>query len=371
MTNISHQNPLLEGQSFVSQSKQFWSLQIGGWIGYFIVVFIAIIRPQFDDIDFNLSGQLINLAGETLCGFVLSYLQWHLIGKIVHLPLNRTLTLSFLAAAVLGVIYNVFKLSFYKVIVYGQQWNEAWNMLEFGGWLLFSVTTMFVWTSIYFIMLYNTKLQKEHEMLLRAQTAAKEAQLQMLRYQLNPHFMFNTMNAISTLIYKKDNEKAGEMLDKLCSFFRYSLIQNTEQRSTLAKELELVELYLSIEKVRFGERLTLSINVDESVRYAQVPPLFLQPIVENAIKYGIEMRKERGLIKISAAKKGENLEVNVFNDAASLDQTQVSGFGIGLSNTEERLATMFNQACELNVNQINEGTCVTIVVPLINNPLYD
>ncbi|MAG77138.1 MAG: histidine kinase [Colwelliaceae bacterium] len=356
---------LLEEPVLIHQNKQFWSLQIGGWIGYFFVVFVAIIRPQFADANFNLSAQLINLAGETLCGFVLSYFQWRLIGKIVHLPLKRTLLLSFASAAVLGVVYNIFKLSCYKVIVYGQRWNEAWNMLEFGGWLLFSLTTMFAWTSIYFIMLYNNKLQKEHEMLLRAQTQAKEAQLQMLRYQLNPHFMFNTMNAISTLIYKKDNEKAGEMLDQLCSFFRYSLIQNTQQKSTFAKELELLELYLSIEKVRFGDKLNVTLDVDSNTLAAQVPTLFLQPIIENAIKYGIEARKQQGTIVISAKLVDKTLEITVFNEGSEQNEEQESGFGIGLMNTKERLKTMFNKPSTLKVKQTSTGTYVNIEVPYV------
>jgi len=354
----------LEASPYSNQRKQFWSLQLGGWLGYLVVVFAAIIRPQFDDLNFNLTSQIINLFAETLCGFVLSYFQWRLIGRIVHFPLNKTLTLSFISAAILGLVYNVVKLSLYKVIVFNQQWNEAWNMLEFGGWLLFSLTTMFVWTSIYFIMLYNTKLQKEHEMLLRAQNAAKEAQLQMLRYQLNPHFMFNTMNAISTLIYKKDNDTAGEMLDKLCSFFRYSLVPNTTQKSTLAKEVELLELYLSIEKVRFGSRLSVTIDIPVETRQAQVPSLFLQPIVENAIKYGIESSKEAGHIHISAQKQSERLNIVVLNDAKAQNEHTESGFGIGLSNTKERLSAMYNEQSKLTIDYLEQGAKVMIDVPL-------
>ncbi|WP_286263120.1 sensor histidine kinase [Thalassotalea atypica] len=362
--NKSNEPITLEGLSLISQRKQFWMLQFGGWLAYALVVFLAIVRPQLDTPGFNFSGQIINLFAETLCGFALSYFQWRLISKIVHLSNRNALILSFVSATILGLIYNVFKLSFYKVIVFNQQWNEAWNMLEFGGWFVFSLTTMFVWTSIYFIMLYNHKLQKEHEMLLRAQTTAKEAQLQMLRYQLNPHFMFNTMNAISTLIYKKDNDTAGEMLDKLCSFFRYSLMPNTAQKSNLTKEIELLELYLSIEKVRFGERLSVSIDVGNDTLFAQVPPLFLQPIVENAVKYGVEPRKEPSNINISASKHNNRLKVTVFNDGVENKQ-QDSGFGIGLSNTRDRLMTMYNNDIELMVRQVDGGTCVSIEVPFI------
>ncbi|GHF77968.1 sensor histidine kinase [Thalassotalea marina] len=353
----------VEPQLFSKQSHQFWTLQISGWIGYTLVVFIAIIRPQFDDPQFNLSGQIINLGIEVLSGFILSYVLWLVIQKTVHLPLRLTLTISFATAGLLGLIYNIIKLASYKTVVYHQVWYQQWNMLEFGGWLLFSLSTMLVWTAIFFIMLYNTRLQKEHEMLLRAQTAAKDAQLQMLRYQLNPHFMFNTMNAISTLIYKKDNDKAGEMLDKLCAFFRFTLDENTSKVTTLAQEINLLELYLSIEKVRFGERLQVKTDIDNSLLQMKVPSLLLQPIVENAIKYGVEMSKERGLIVISAKQKDGYCQIAVTNEGAVPQQNQRTGFGIGLNNTKERIDTMYSGNAIITVTPSSTSTTVTLKLP--------
>jgi two-component system, LytTR family, sensor kinase len=363
--NEQDANLQMEPQAFSKQNYQFWTLQLSGWVGYVVIVFIAIIRPQLDSPGFNFSGQIVNLAIEALSGFILSYLQWVFIQKIVHLPLKKTLVLSFLSAAILGLAFNVIKLASFKTIVFNQVWYEQWNMLEFGGWFLFSLTTMFIWTALFFIMLYNTKLQKEHEMLLRAQNSAKESQLQMLRYQLNPHFMFNTMNAISTLIYKKDNDKAGEMLDQLCSFFRYSLDQKADQISSLYKELELLDLYLSIEKVRFGPRLSVSVDVPEDINQAQVPSLFLQPIVENAVKYGIETKKENGQISISAKKYQDLLTIVVEDNGSGNKQSSNSGFGIGLKNTKERLETMFNDNCSLNIQVNAEGAKVSINIPFL------
>jgi len=351
-------------QAFSKQSHQFWSLQIAGWLGYAVVVFLAIVRPQIGQPGFNFSGQLLNLMVETLSGFLLSYIQWLLIRKVVHLPLKKTLFLSFLSAATFGVIFNVIKLSSYKVIIYHQRWNEAWDMLEFGGWLLFSLTTMFVWTSIFFIMLYNTKLQKEHEMLLRAQTAAKDAQLQMLRYQLNPHFMFNTMNAISTLIYKHENDKANEMLDKLCEFFRYSLDKNDKSKTTLIKELELLELYLSIEKVRFGERLTVEIDICHDAMSCQVPSMLLQPLVENSIKYAIELSKSGGVIQIKAEKIRDRLVLQVIDNGQAKNKKVSDGFGIGMTNTKARLDAMFNGDYNVTIEEsLHNGTTVYISIP--------
>lgn len=355
----------IQPQGFAKQSHQFWFLQLCGWIGYVLIVFIAIIRPQFSDPSFNFSGQLINLAVEAFSGFFLSYMQWLFIQKIVHLPLKRTLFFSFASATLFGLIFNIIKLASFKKLVYDQVWYEQWNMLEFGGWFLFSVSTMYIWTAIFFIMLYNTRLKNEHEMLLRAKNSVKEAQLQMLRYQLNPHFMFNTMNAISTLIYKNENQKAGEMLDKLCDFFRYSLDQNTEQLSSLSKELELMSLYLSIEKVRFQERLNVSINVADDAKLAKFPSLLLQPIVENAVKYGIETQKSGGEVSITIEKHGEKLHVQVFDTGSGDININESGFGIGLKNTRERLMALFGDKASVEIEHVQDGTVVSLVMPFV------
>ncbi|MCW9016359.1 MAG: histidine kinase [Kangiellaceae bacterium] len=353
-------------QSFANQKQQFWTLQVTGWLGYALVVFLAIIRPQFERPDFNLSGQIINLFVETFSGFLLSYIQWRFIRKIVHLPLKKTIFYSFTSATTLGFIFNIIKLSSYKVLVYGQQWNEAWDTLEFGGWLLFSLTTMFVWTSIFFIMLYNTRLQREHEKLLKARTAAKDAELQMLRYQLNPHFMFNTMNSISTLIYKFENDKANEMLDKLCEFFRYTLDRGERSVTTLQKELELLKLYISIEKVRFGERLKIHIGIDSEVQECQLPYMLLQPIVENSVKYAVEPCKDGGHIHIKSGCKDNRVTIEIIDDGKDQKVQVRNGLGIGMTNTRARLDAMFNGDYQFEIAE-NElgGTTVSISFPMI------
>jgi len=358
-------NPLeIEPQAFANQSQQFWTLQFAGWFFYALVVFTAIHRPQLAQPHFDFSAQFLNLVFETCVGFCLSLLQWRFIRSIIHFPLRRMLMLSFSCAALLGLVFNIIKLISFKVIALQQEWHQGWNTLEFGGWLLFSLTTMFVWTAIFFIMLYNTKLQKEHAKRLIAQTSAKDAQLQMLRYQLNPHFMFNTMNAISTLIYKDENDKANEMLDKLCEFFRYSLDNKADIKTTLTKEISLLDLYLSIEKVRFGERLTVNMAISDRVLYCQVPSMLLQPLVENSIKYAVEPRKSGGAITISAQRIDHRLVIAIVDNGDGKYNSSNQGFGIGMSNTKARLDAMFHGDFTIDITANDcQGTTVTIDVP--------
>jgi LytS/YehU family sensor histidine kinase len=186
----------------------------------------------------------------------------------------------------------------------------------------------------------------------------------MLRYQLNPHFMFNTMNAISTLILKQENETASEMLDKLCDFFRHSLEATKLSQSTLSEELDLLHLYLSIEKVRFGKRLRVNFNVDDAVLKCVLPNMLCQPIIENAVKYAVEPSKVGGEISFSAYKKSGNLVIKITDTGSTMPQKNNKGFGIGLQNTRSRLEVMFNGQCSVTLLPNNEcGNTVTLSMP--------
>ena len=154
------------------------------------------------------------------------------------------------------------------------------------------------------------------------------------------------------------------MLDKLCEFFRYSLDKSDKSKTSLKKELELIELYLSIEKVRFGERLDVDIDVSSKALTCQVPCMLLQPLVENAIKYAIELRKSGGKICISAKQINDRLLLQVIDNGQESHDKVSDGFGIGLSNTKARLSAMFNGDFEVNITDTAEGgTMVAISIP--------
>ena len=168
----------------------------------------------------------------------------------------------------------------------------------------------------------------------------------MLRYQLNPHFLFNTLNAISTLVLINEADTANKMLSRLSDFLRYSLYKDPINKVPLQQEIYAANLYLEIEKVRFSERLTIDIDIAENTSQALVPSLILQPLVENAIKYAVASQTCGGTINIKASKFGHDLLIEVADNGPGMpidDGLPKDSGGVGLVNTRERLAALYDK----------------------------
>ena len=228
---------------------------------------------------------------------------------------------------------------------------------------------MLFWSGFYFIIKYYQLFQIEKEKSLRSEALAHEAQLLMLRYQLNPHFLFNTLNAISTLVLSKTTEQANEMVTKLSKFLRYSLDHSPLDRVNLALELETSGLYLDIEKVRFADRLRLEFDIETGTESALVPTMILQPIIENSFKHGITKNEEGGTITIRARKKGRLLTLEVADDGPGLsadehEQELSLSKGVGISNIRNRLQVIYGNDHELMFTNVEpSGLSVTVVIP--------
>jgi two-component system LytT family sensor kinase len=197
---------------------------------------------------------------------------------------------------------------------------------------------------MYFGIKYYRVFQEVSESALKSAAMAHEAQLKMLRYQLNPHFLFNTLNAISTLILERDTDLANRMVTRLSRFLRFSLDNDPLQKITLEEELEAIGLYLGIEKVRFEDRLKLELDIEPEARNALIPSLLLQPLVENAIKYGIARAEEGGTLRIAARVFGDELLIELSDDGpgcALVDGAIPGTEGVGLRNTRERLEELY------------------------------
>ncbi len=199
--------------------------------------------------------------------------------------------------------------------------------LEFFSNTMSSTYLLLCWTGIYFGIKYYESLQDQREATLRAVTLAQEAQLKMLRYQLNPHFLFNTLNAISTLILDNENRTANQAVMRLSEFLRYTLDQDPMKKVTLRQEIEAMNLYLTTEKLRFGDRLRLEFAVEERSLEALVPSLLLQPLIENAVKFAVSPSEQGGTIRVEGRARGVMLELAVADDGPGLNTGAAPGAG--------------------------------------------
>lgn len=238
------------------------------------------------------------------------------------------------------------------------------------------------WSSQFFsgllayLILYSTILAfsvmlESRERLAQQQTEAarlseqlSRAQLSALRRQIEPHFLFNTLNAIAGLIRDHRNDAAISMIAGLSDFLRRVLEESNRQEVPLAEEMDFLQKYLDIQKVRFADRLALRVDVPEELLVAQVPSLILQPMVENAVKHGIAKRAQGGTIRIRASRLDTMLTVSIFNDGPNLPlDWEKSRTGIGISNVRTRLQRLYGDAFDLRLENQDSGVEVSMSVP--------
>ena len=187
---------------------------------------------------------------------------------------------------------------------------------------------------------------------------------------MNPHFLFNTLNAISVLVRKNENKSATHMLSGLSDLFRYALDNKGKQLVTLNEELDFIKRYLEIERIRFEDRLRLEIDVAPELLGALVPNLALQPLVENAIRHGIAKRAHAGLVQIEAKRSSDRLYITIRDDGPGLPQAAIppEKMGLGLKNTIARLKQLYGSSYELEFDDASTGGCVvTLTVPYRQN----
>jgi len=194
----------------------------------------------------------------------------------------------------------------------------------------------------------------------RLQQSLADARLHALELQLQPHFLFNTLNTISALARDDRRDEAVELIAGLSDLLRYSLDHSGAQSVPLERELQIVERYLDIQRARFPDRMEVSVDVPPEPRRARLPALLLQPLVENAVRHGVAASARRGRIAISAARAGDELHIEIFNDG-SLDEAAPAG--IGLANTEERLRRLYGAAQRFALRAARGGVLAEISLP--------
>jgi hypothetical protein len=218
--------------------------------------------------------------------------------------------------------------------------------------------------ALFQISFVRRRSARNERQLTDARATAQQAQLQALRYQLNPHFLFNTLNSISSLIVTRRNEDAEQMTNKLSSFLRASLTCDPGGLVPLEEELSLIEEYLDIEGVRFGNRLNVEIACDCAAGEALIPGFLVQPLVENAIKHGVAPSREPVTVRIEAKMEDGQLCIRVINDrAAEPGPAVLGGAGVGLLNVRQRLQAVFGDKASLVALSDGGRYIATICIP--------
>ena len=277
---------------------------------------------------------------------------------LVHLTACATLALLYSAWATwLDTMLNPYARTS-PAPPFARQWLNLFYNGILSGLILYSVIL-----AISYVLDSRDRLARQQTETAKLNEQLSKAQLDALRRQIEPHFLFNTLNAIAGLVREKRNDAAVSMIAGLSDFLRRLLEDSTSQQASLGEEVEFAQKYLDIQKVRFVERLQISVNVPGELLLAKVPTLILQLMVENAIKHGIAKRAQGGAIRIAAFRSQDRLTLSVYNDGPSVRWEKIDT-GIGLSNMRTRLQTLYGNGFELSMhNQAPSGVEVSVSVP--------
>jgi len=235
-----------------------------------------------------------------------------------------------------------------------------WDAFQFNNQYL---TAVF----IYYIIRYVESLKQKEQEKRELEFQNKEIQFSLLKSQINPHFLFNTLNSISMLM-SSSKEKARAMISQLSDIFRYALDSSRDEVVTLKDEMEFIENYIRIQKVRFQERLNFETDIDEDCNQLKLPPMVLQPLVENAVKHGIDPKDDGGTIRLKVTKNKTAVRFTVEDNGLGSRSRPADGkksTGIGLKNSDQRLRTMFGNRSGIRVHRDENGFRASFKIPII------
>jgi two-component system, LytTR family, sensor kinase len=356
--------PLRPTPFFGNKNRAFWRLQMLGWGGAMLLRALSSIA----------NGQpwsfLIIVLIATITGFSISLI----LSVIYRALINRTPLITWgITAVVLAIAVGLYAfIDSWVISLYRTEGNSGFAQLFLGVFYL-DLTLLGAWSALYYAINFYVQVEEQNDQLMRLEAQATSAQLAMLRYQLNPHFLFNTLNSISTLVLLKQTEPANAMLSRLSSFLRYTLINEPTGRVTVAQEVETLKLYLDIERMRFEERLATEFRIDDEASPALMPSLLLQPLVENAIKYAVSPLEEGATITIAAQLVGSVLRVTVSDTGPGLqpgtDPSTLFGVTssrsdstrVGLANIRDRLAQAYGENQRFEIGERPGGGFMVVI----------
>ena len=344
----------LDRPFFDDKNRAFWILQSIGWSGYFFLRSLSGFA--------NSMGWmwLIHTLLLTATGYSLTLLMASLFRRLITMRPLWTLILSLGVVGIAAMAFSVIETWSYATFLKPDAKPVG---VEYLGAILLNFSLLAAWAALYYGINYFLLLEDQIRQRELLEGQASTAQLAMLRYQLNPHFLFNTLNSISTLVLLKQTERANAMLARLSSFLRYTLVNEPTAKVTLAQEVETLKLYLEIEKMRFEDRLRPHFKVESETIGSRLPSLLLQPLIENAIKYAVTPAENGADIWITASREGQAVRIEVADNGSGegADFAASPSTGVGLANIRDRLSQAYGAAHRFETRQNERGGFSVII----------
>ncbi|NJC34675.1 signal transduction histidine kinase [Sphingomonas jejuensis] len=343
---------------FDDKNRAFWNLQTVGWAGYLILRAVSGFSNGLT------ASFIIPILVSTATGYSITLVMAAAFRVLSDRRPLVTYGGSIVTILLAAAIYSLIDAWIYNVV---QGSGQAFNIRLLSGLIFLDFVVIAAWSALYFAINFYLVVEEQADQLTHLEGQATSAQLAMLRYQLNPHFLFNTLNSISTLVLLKQTDRANAMLSRLSSFLRYTLVNEPTAQVTVEQEVETLKLYLEIEKMRFEDRLRTSFDIDAAAAQAQLPSLLLQPLVENAIKYAVTPQEDGADISVGARLVGDRVLLTVRDSGPGLnDRSQLPSYstGVGLANIRDRLSQAYGADHRFEAKtQPGGGFGVTIDIP--------
>lgn len=333
-------------------SYKFWLIQSSAWLGYALLrLSITLTFPN--ELEFSAAAWCATIPA--IIGFVLSTLLYLFYHRIRYKALSTQIVISIIAVIGFAFLFSLGSILFVKLYQIGVSVFELESIYLLQTFLYHFPNNLYLlmaWSGIYYGFVFYQQSLNDQSLADSASAAAKQAELEVLRYQLQPHLLFNSLNAISGMIVQGKTEDADQLVQRLGGFLRHMLITDTSEKISLASEIAFAERYLQIEKARFSDRLTIEVLLADSVKTAEVPAFIMQPLVENAIKHGVSVREGKCSVLIDAVEKNRQIELIVRTKTeCQMDQDRDLLEGIGHNNIRRRLKLHYDERANLLIEQ--------------------
>ena len=359
-----------DGDRGVSPAIALYSIS-GFWLFYTVLVSLRAAVVGFDS-QMEMAARRMVVA---VIGIIITWILYLVLRRFDQRPLALRVVAAFSLAAPFALAMaatNYYMFNVYDPTMFAdaemqkKAAEEHYALISIVEDAISRFFFLSAWAGLYLALSYASEARRVERRAARLEQAAQQAELRSLRYQVNPHFLFNTLNSLSSLVMKDRRDEAEQMIMSLSNFYRTSLTGDPLDDVPLAEEVHLQKLYLDIEAVRFPDRLKTVIDIPPALLNACVPGLILQPVVENAIKYGVSRTAQPVEIRITAREDGDLMHINVTDDGPNPPGQGDGGSGIGLANVRDRLTARFGDRGRIVYGPRDAGGfAVLLTLPII------